>query len=249
MEPTTHEKHESDAEDQAFLDDRDGETTRDAVGKGRGTRRTLGILRFAVEVAMAAGIVYLLAAKPFCTPCREPIRKTPVPDFPTKIYTFQTNPRYTTDEMWFNETKTLLTLHNWIELSANARGYVVIPDMEKYDLPKPHTVAVNRDDMGPGYMMTVFHQLHCLSYIAEHYQQGYGGVNLTGEVAHHSSHCFSYLMQGIMCSADTTLEGETDAGPGEGSEHECKDYEKVLEWANTHGAAPWRGNMPLESTL
>jgi hypothetical protein len=126
---------------------------------------------------------------------------------------------------------------------------VVIENMENYDLPKPHTIPVTRDDMGPGYMMTVFHQLHCLSYIAEHYQQGYGGVNLTEEVAHHSSHCFSYLMQGIMCSADTTLEGETDAGPGEGSEHECKDYEKVLGWANTHGAAPWRGNMPPDSTL
>jgi hypothetical protein len=29
-----------------------------------------------------------------------------------------------------------------------------------------------------------------------------------------------FMLWGIMCSADTTLEGKTEAGPGEGSEHE-----------------------------
>ena len=98
-------------------------------------------------------------------------------------------------------------------------------------------------------MVTVFHQLHCLSYLAEHYQQGYGGVALTKEVAHHTSHCFNYLRQGIMCTADTTLEGSTKEGPGEGSEHECVDYDALLEWANDHGAMAWRGNLPDETTL
>lgn len=99
-------------------------------------------------------------------------------------------------------------------------------------------------------MMTVFHQLHCLSYLAEHFQQGYGGIELDEEVAHHSAHCFNYLRQGIMCSADTTLEGKTDAGPGEGSEHECTDYDALLEWANAHSAYRWReGLLPEESIL
>lgn len=53
-----------------------------------------------------------------------------------------------------------------------------------------------------------------------------------------------------MCSADTSLEGMTDAGPGWGSKHECKDYDAVLKWANDHGAMPWRNElMPGESTL
>lgn len=133
--------------------------------------------------------------------------------------------------------------------TTEARGYIVVKNPEKYDLPEPHTVAVNLYEDGPGYMMTVFHQLHCLSYIAEHYQQGYAGMNLTAEVAHHTSHCFNYLRQGIICSADTTLEGKTDAGPGEGSEHECVDYDALLKWANDHGAMQWKGNLPDESTL
>jgi hypothetical protein len=99
-------------------------------------------------------------------------------------------------------------------------------------------------------MMSVFHQLHCLSYLAEHFQQGYGGAELDGEVAHHSAHCFNYLRQGIMCAADTTLEGKTEAGPGEGSEHECVDYDALLDWANKHAAFRWReGLLPGESIL
>jgi hypothetical protein len=245
MEP---EKRNAEDEGQAFLsdDETDGGARPVIEGPGKKRRLIFGGLRLAVEIAMLGFIVFLLAAKPYCG---YTIRNLPVPRLPRKIYTFHDNPRYLKEEMWFNETVTLKTLHNWIELSAKARGFVVIQNAEKYDLPNPYTVAVNRDEDGPGYMMSVFHQLHCLSYLAEHYQQGYAGVNLTGEVAHHSSHCFNYLRQGIMCAGDTTLEGETEAGPGEGSEHECVDYDALLEWANDHGAMAWRGNLPDETTL
>jgi hypothetical protein len=46
----------------------------------------------------------------------------------------------------------------------------------------------------------------------QHFQQGYGGTNLTQEVAHHSAHCFDYIRQALMCAGDTTLEGKTAAG-------------------------------------
>lgn len=88
------------------------------------------------------------------------------------------------------------------------------------------------------------------SYLINYFQQGYAGEELTEEIAHHTAHCFDYLRQGIMCSADTSLEGMTSAGPGWGSKHECKDYDAVLKWANDHGAMPWRNElMPGESTL
>lgn len=83
----------------------------------------------------------------------------------------------------------------------------------------------------------------------EHFQTGFAGTELTEEVAHHSAHCFDYLRQALMCAADTTLEGKTEAGPGWGSEHECTDYDALLEWANEHATMKWRTNMPEESTL
>ena len=122
-------------------------------------------------------------------------------------------------------------------------------DSSPYDLPEPYITALDRHNDGPTYMMSVFHQLHCLSYLAVHFQQGYGGVELEKEVAHHSAHCFNYIRQGIMCNADTTLEGQTGS-PGEGSEHECVDYDALLDWANENAAMKWRnGLLPDDSTL
>lgn len=123
------------------------------------------------------------------------------------------------------------------------------PETGSYDLPEAYTIAVDRHNDGPGYMMTVFHQLHCLSYIVEHFQQGYAGVKLEEEVAHHSVHCINYLRQGITCNADTTLEGKTEAGPGEGSEHECVDYDALLEWANEHAGMHWRESLLPDTAI
>jgi len=169
---------------------------------------------------------------------------------PLKTYTFNPNKRYVHEDMFESNRTTLSTLHNWIELSAQARGYVQIADRERYDLGDPYTSAISRDEEGPTFMMSVFHQLHCLSYIVEHFQQGYGGVKLEKEIAYHSAHCFDYIRQSIMCAADTNLEGKTEAGPGWGSKHQCKDYDAVLKWANDNGAMPWRNElMPGDTTL
>jgi hypothetical protein len=186
---------------------------------------------------------------------------------PKKIYKFHNDPLYAKEDMFFNESSTLHTLHSWIPLSSGktvtfndttdvyyhlaSRGYVVLnEDPSSYDLPEPYIISIDRVHEGPGYMMSMFHQLHCLSYLASHFQQGYGGVPLKEEVAHHSAHCLNYLRQGIMCAADTTLEGKTGDGPGEGSEHECTDYEAILQWANSHAAYKWReGLLPGEAIL
>ncbi|KAI1802782.1 hypothetical protein F4811DRAFT_527925 [Daldinia bambusicola] len=240
-------EHENE-EEQAFLTP--GAPQEDAVWSrgARGSRRDAQYWRLAMEVIMGALIILLLGNLVYQ---RIDGKRTPVPNFPRKIYTFLPDSKYVRDDMLFDEHNTLHTLHNWIPLSADARGYVQIPDYEAYDiLGKPHTVAINRTSDGPAYMMSVFHQLHCLSYVVEHYQQGYAGVKLTEEVAHHSAHCFDYLRQSIMCSADTNLEGESEYGPGWGSKHECVDYDAVLAWANSHSAMRWRnGLLPEDSVL
>ena len=48
----------------------------------------------------------------------------------------------------------------------------------------------------------------------------------------HIAHCFDYLRQGIMCSADVTLESNTTLGTGWGSVHQCKNYTEIFDWAN-----------------
>lgn len=190
---------------------------------------------------------------------------------PRKTYKFLPDPNYVREDMLFDEQDTLNALHSWLPLSSGmyihsryafpstihllptnilssptseARGYVQIPNHASYPtLSTPYIVPLDRMSDGPAYMMAVFHQLHCLSYVVDHYQQGYAGANLTGEVAHHSAHCFDYLRQSIMCAADTNLEGDTETGPGWGSEHTCADYDAVLAWANERGAMRWRTGL------
>jgi hypothetical protein len=90
-------------------------------------------MRILLELGMASAIVLLLLSRPSLREDR--IRKTPVPDrkhhqfpeiekgidlilVPRKIYTFHNDPKYTREDMFFNESATLHTLHNWIELSS-----------------------------------------------------------------------------------------------------------------------------------
>ncbi|KAI1317562.1 hypothetical protein F5Y16DRAFT_148829 [Xylariaceae sp. FL0255] len=171
-------------------------------------------------------------------------RRAPVPSFPKKVYTFNPDPHFVHGPMLFDEHETLQTLHNWIPLSSDSRGYIQIPNSPSYPLlGEPYTTPINRVQDGPAYMMSVFHQLHCLSYVIKHFQQGYAGANLTEEKAFHSAHCFDYLRQSIMCSADTNLEGKTGSGPGWGSKHICRDYDALLIWANEHGTMKWRNSL------
>jgi hypothetical protein len=87
------------------------------------------------------------------------------------------------------------------------------------------------------------------SYLVQSFQIAIEGTDLTQEIIHHSTHCYDYLRQSIMCAADTTLEGKSELGPGWGSKHECKDYDAVVAWADEMTVFPWRGNLPDEATL
>ncbi|KAI0103816.1 hypothetical protein GGR51DRAFT_242332 [Nemania sp. FL0031] len=232
-----HTKEDPIEEEQAFLS---SSSSNDAAWpRERRNRKVTQYLRLAFEIGLFMIIIALLAYI-----LHERIKRHPVPTFPKKTYKFLPDPNYVRDDMLFDEQETLNTLHSWLPLSSEARGYVQIPNHASYDtLGTPYTVAIDRTNDGPAYMMAVFHQLHCLSYIVDHYQRGYAGANLTEEVAHHSAHCFDYLRQSIMCAADTNLEGETDTGPGWGSDHICADYDAVLAWANEHGAMRWRTGL------
>jgi hypothetical protein len=55
------------------------------------------------------------------------------------------------------------------------------------------------------------------------------------EKLEHRAHCVEYLRQSILCSADTTLEGETGAwarSTGWGQTHSCVDLDALTAWTN-----------------
>ncbi|KAH8819915.1 hypothetical protein F5884DRAFT_849203 [Xylogone sp. PMI_703] len=207
--------------------------------------------RSGLEILMAITILLLVASK---SPARGPDHKTtiptPVPEFSMQTTVFMNDFTFSEEHMFTNATLLKQILANWISMApAYGRGMVTISEPEKYIIGRPYNVEMpDSEASSSSYMITVFHQLHCLSNIL----LAYSNTNFEEAVypsadQHHIAHCFDYLRQGIMCQADTTLEGD-HSSPGNsisipwGSRHMCKSFEDVKAWTNEHAGVNRTGN-------
>ncbi|KAJ8131459.1 hypothetical protein O1611_g2171 [Lasiodiplodia mahajangana] len=113
-----------------------------------------------------------------------------------------------------NETDAL-----WDSIFPRGRGFIKHPEIS----PDVHCLAV-------------YHQLHCLEIIRSGYWSAMDGA----EPSHHAEpshlrHCFDYLRQSVMCSADTNLEPVIEGRGGVngfGSDRKCRDFGRVSAWAD-----------------
>ncbi|KAF6783591.1 hypothetical protein CSOJ01_15886, partial [Colletotrichum sojae] len=128
----------------------------------------------------------------------------------------------------------------WTELFPLGGGTVRINDHEKYEfLGVPFSDPDKK--LGALYQVSWTHQLHCLHYLMDAYDQlvqkgpvGSESVLPEGHHSVHTNHCFDYLRQAIICNADMTLEGgvpgEEKGAYGFGHAHICRDPGKVIQW-------------------
>jgi hypothetical protein len=128
----------------------------------------------------------------------------------------------------------------WDELLPEGRGFVYIPDWQKYDLPPGQNTT-----WGMIYSVAVFHQMHCLGQLRRFTYMFLDAItqndtekmksikHMFNEMDHgeHLTHCFDYLRQTIACAGDMSMEwprtepnGERIAVDGWGIPHECKDW-------------------------
>lgn len=127
------------------------------------------------------------------------------------------------------------TIQFWLSVYTNkilteGMGFVWVNDTHRYhDLPTP----VDWPDKTV-FTTSMTHQLHCLYAIVQTYSGLKASVTLPGDHHWHMIHCFDYMRQAIMCSADVALEGHETTFPdhnggsdGWDSKHVCKDYEEV----------------------
>ncbi|KAF6822817.1 hypothetical protein CPLU01_11784 [Colletotrichum plurivorum] len=135
-----------------------------------------------------------------------------------------------------NDTSKFFTeevLNNWNELMptvAVGMGFQWVNDTHRYhDLPTP---IVWPDKTV--FTTSITHQLHCLFAVVQTYSGLTSGHEIPDDHHWHMIHCFSYLRQTIMCSADMALEGLETTFPdhnggsdGWDSKHVCKDYNQV----------------------
>jgi len=101
----------------------------------------------------------------------------------------------------------------WNALLPEGRGFVYVPDSEKYTLPPGEKTFY-----GEIYSVSLFHQLHCLGQLRKYYWLLVDGVmsnstslrpvveGLLGPSGEHVSHCFDYLRQTLQCAGDMALE-------------------------------------------
>ncbi|TVY75767.1 Oxidase ustYa [Lachnellula suecica] len=153
------------------------------------------------------------------------------PHFSSEIQTFhinQTFAPYNTSAFFEPEVLTA-----WNELMPHGIGFQWINDTSKYhDLPTPIIWPEKTV-----FTTSMTHQLHCLFAVVQTYSGLKSNTTLEEDHHWHMIHCFDYMRQAIMCSADMALEGLETTFPdhnggsdGWDSKHVCKNYGEVIDY-------------------
>ncbi|KAG2365835.1 hypothetical protein BDR07DRAFT_1397842 [Suillus spraguei] len=101
-------------------------------------------------------------------------------------------------------------------------------------------------EFGGGFMvaMEAPHQLHCLNLLRKSsFREYYAPADISFQdlpavLRMHLDHCIEMIRQNIMCNADVTLltwdwvEGHEIPYPNFNTRHQCRNYEKLLDWSN-----------------
>ncbi|KIX97042.1 uncharacterized protein Z520_07156 [Fonsecaea multimorphosa CBS 102226] len=158
------------------------------------------------------------------------IRQTPVPEFLNVERTWVPDQRYAHKYMFSDRNAFAEVYRGWGNLFPSAMGMIPVNNGQRYIENPPYQTSITLPEGQDAYMIAGIHQLHCLRVILS----TYGMLRLEGKNDvddAHLAHCFDYLRQGLMCSVDTSLEGNsTEYGEGWGSVHVCKDYSKIVDW-------------------
>ncbi|KAM7212756.1 protein of unknown function (DUF3328) domain containing protein [Rhypophila decipiens] len=135
----------------------------------------------------------------------------------------------------------------WAALNPLGKGFVNLDkngDVIIYN--GTHTPPANETKV-----VSVFHQLHCLNHLRRSLAASAANPlefqYLVPQLSHHWDHCFDYLRQALMCTADITLESLQEPPKGNksvpltsvdgwGTTHLCRDYNVVRMWAESHRA-------------
>lgn len=204
----------------------------------RAERQLGGWFRLLCEIILVVAVV-ALSLKVMTTGSEAPRgRNDPIISFGYMDRTFMNDTKYANEEALADPQRLQETLANWLPLSSKGRGYVKIPREERATLDSPPYVLnpLHRPRKAETYMVSGFHQLHCLSTIMTSYARLRQGQD-ESERGYHIAHCFDYLRQGIICAGDATLEGNNSMKyPGVeipwGTAHRCANWDALRDWAD-----------------
>lgn len=122
--------------------------------------------------------------------------------------------------------------------TANS-GFVHIANPSEAGLT-PNSGVVS--DLENVYMISAMHQLHCLQELQKTLLRNTDESSPAAQwEKNHAAHCFNYMRQSVICSADDTLEGpdeHPEAGQsrlrGWGVSHRCRSWDGLLAFRDQH---------------
>ncbi|KAI9640575.1 hypothetical protein NHQ30_010873 [Ciborinia camelliae] len=131
----------------------------------------------------------------------------------------------------------------WDNLMPAGRGFILVEEPEKYGL-RPGLPTLNGPDR---YSVSGVIRESYYSTLLGTRPHIHGDEKLSDAAAQesdreHTGHCFDYLRQAIMCSADMTIEWAEEVPEGKapfsvdgwGIPHMCRNWEGVLKWMGEH---------------
>ncbi|KAI0882873.1 uncharacterized protein GGS22DRAFT_195606 [Annulohypoxylon maeteangense] len=209
---------------------------------GRGTWFQLVIVALVSALVSVMGTIIVHNVLPIShiissgsSPPQELLPSLNVPPLGNVLRTYIGEPAYYANDM--NATRKA-----WMSLFPPGMGYVSMDNIKDAgDIPRLFQ-DMSTDGSGR-FCVAAFHQLHCLFLIYSDFRRA-----LSGELAadshslhgSHSLHCFDYLRESIICSADSALEpfrSPFDGGTqgngvdGFGSVHQCRDFKQLFDWS------------------
>ncbi|KAG1740975.1 hypothetical protein EDB19DRAFT_1707136 [Suillus lakei] len=136
----------------------------------------------------------------------------------------------------------------WDRISFNARPIRMTLEQLLRTGEKPSPAMVRYpDEHGGGYMATIetTHQLHCVDLLRRaswgDHSYHHGGHHETPEIfRNHLDHCIEMLRQVTMCNGDVNMitndwvEGLVNPQGDFNVPHQCRNFEKILDWADEH---------------
>jgi hypothetical protein len=135
----------------------------------------------------------------------------------------------------------------WMDIAYLPDQMISTTDFAKLNKPSSAMPVTHPKTGETGYRvgLEVFHQLHCLNllrmatYPAHYTKLWWSDTNDKPEkVRAHLDHCIEILRINLMCFADVNVftfhprEGKDGFWPDYESEHVCRNFERVKDWAN-----------------
>ncbi|KAK8147074.1 hypothetical protein G3M48_002199 [Beauveria asiatica] len=130
--------------------------------------------------------------------------------------------------------------------------------VQKEELEKAGLKSVPLNDEKGGYFVTldVYHTLHCVNHLRKsYYSDYYHNPNPVAQQREHFDHCIDLLRQTLMCHGDISMhpfewiDGYRFPWPTEQTEHQCRNWDKLVAWSKEHSVSNLEGPILTHPTL